>query len=414
MKCLIISLLIASSIFAACNKEEGDKKQLPIASERKEIVLTKAEREYLKKGNHISLKLLNDLIQDNNNSSFVISPLSVEYVLALLANGSAGDTFGELLEYLEFLESDISGLNSYYKKLFDELPSTDNTVKLFLANAIIINSDLADFKEQYINSVVNYYDALTKAFSFSNEGHNAVAFINNWVDEKTNNGIDSVIDEIEPGTHSIFLNALYFKANWNSSIIFDPKKTKAEVFSKENGEKISLKFMHNESKMAIINGVEYNAIRLPYGNGAFCLDVILPNKGQSLKKVSSGFLSNGAPESFTAQSVILDLPKFTISVKRDLVSILNQYLPSAFSPLANFSKMTVNPVFIGDFYQKAKIVVNEDGTESSSVSVAEMMFGNASNQKNTTFHFKANRPFIFLIRETSTNAIITMGVYNGD
>ena len=256
MKQFFVSLVFVVLLSTACNKVVDNNKLLPIASERKEIVLTKSESEYLKKGNYVSLKLLNDLIQDNNNNSFVISPLSVEYVLTLLANGSDGDTLRELMDFLEFSESDIKVLNAYYKKIFDELPNTDNTVKLSLANAIIINSDFAVFKEQYINSVVNYYDALIKDFSFSNEGQNAEEYINKWAKERTNNSIDRVIDGIDPLTHSIFLNAFNFKANWNSSVIFDSKKTKAGVFIKENGEKTSLKFMHNESEIAMNNGID--------------------------------------------------------------------------------------------------------------------------------------------------------------
>ena len=408
-------VLILLSLIS-CNRDNviNSNTPLPVAKERIDIQLTNTQAQYIIKGNELSLKLLNDIIKANPGKSIVFSPLSIEYLLAMLANGADGTTLDEIKGFLGF--SDIDELNSFYKTLFDQLPNTDNTVRLSLANAIIVNSDFATLKDSFKYTVHNYYDALIRDFSFAHKGDSVLNYINSWAKENTNNGIDQILGDINPSIHSILLNALYFKANWNSTIKFNNNNTINKIFTNENNKKYSVKFMHCESKIGVHGNENYMAIRLPYGNGAFCMDIILPDDGYKVVDISTKMVSEGAPYFTHLMNVVLDLPRFTTEDRIDLVSIMTNYIPSAFFPCADFSRMTQDLVYIDAFFQKAKIDVNEDGTESSAVTVVSLIGTSPlnSNNQNSTLVFNANHPFIYLIRETSTNAIITMGVYNGN
>lgn len=408
-------ILLILSVIASCAKNMSDNTSpLPKAKDRQIINLTKAQEEYVKIGNNVSLALLNDIYVFNEGGSFVFSPLSIEYMLTMLANGAQGQTLKEIMDFLHFGSYDIDGLNEYYRILFNEFPQLDNTVTFSTANAIIYNTDHGRIMDSYASNMNNYYDALIKGLSFSSE--DVLSYVNNWVTSKTNGFIDNIIEKVSPLTACCLLNALYFEGNWNSTVSFDPLKTERNLFTQNNGKTSKVEYMHLDSKIGYYKHSDYSAIRLNYGNGAFCYDVLLPNDGTSLSEIVSTLQVQDAPNIFLdTRTVSLSLPKYSTSIKTDLIKILIKYIPSSFSFNADFSLIASGPLSIGDFYQKTKTDINEKGTISAAVTNTSFI-GTASppGTPDIPVEFNANRPFIYLIRETSTNAIIMMGVYNGD
>ncbi len=416
MKKYIIHItLLVFTVLVACNKDNSShNEKLLVAKDRVMITLSKEQAEYIKTGNKYSLTLFKDLYNHYSGKSFVFSPLSTEYVLTMLANGAEGQTLDELMALLQFSPEDIVSLNNYYKLLYSKLPTLDNTVSFATADAIIYNTDCVSLKEPFVASLSNYYDALIKGFSFSSNNIDALVFTNTWVKEKTNDVIKSILETVDSSVCAYLLNTMFFKGNWNSSISFNPNDTKAGKFTRNDGNKVDVDYMHLESDLACLFSTYLAGISLPYGNGAFCMDIYLPVDNHSLDEVVSLLSNEGLPNNFTTQKVVLSLPKFTIETKNDLKDgILSKYIPASFSPNnANFSNISNSRLFVGQFFQKAKIDVNEVGTESAAVTVAEMVLGGLQNN-NIKRSFNANKPFMYCIHETSTNAILILGVFNG-
>lgn len=424
VKSLFLMTLAALSL-VSCEKPDNSEGQETKVAERKFIELTKTQSEYVKKNNKVAFTLFKDIMESHNGKGFVFSPLSIEYALSLVANGANGQTQDEILSFLRFSKDDIRGLNDYYKLLFTELPALDKSIKFSLANAIVVNSDRFSLNDTYVQNMSNYYDALIKGFPLKHKGEceKAFAFINKWAEEETNGLIKNFLDgEVTERDLAYILNALYFKGNWSAKVSFKTKDTKTGTFTKNDGVKVKVPFMHQRSKISGMVTQEYKTIWLPYGSGAFTMQIILPENGISVEGLVPSLLRDEKGIVVMDFDVNLSLPKFSTDIIRtDLGSnILPKYIPTSFNPyLADFKGIghgiESDEFCIGECYQKAKIEVNEKGTEMAAVTA--IGYGVTSPgviKKPEILEFNADHPFIYIIREESTKAIISMGVYNGE
>lgn len=426
VKSLFLMTLAALS-FVSCEKPDNSEGQESKVAERKFIKLTKTQSEYVEKNNEVAFTLFKDIMEFHKGKGFVFSPLSIEYALTLVANGANGQTQDEILSFLRFSKDDIRGLNDYYKLLFTELPALDKSIKFSLANAIVVNSDRFSLNDTYVQNMSNYYDALIKGFPLKHKGEceKAFIFINKWAEEETNGLIKNLLDSmVTEQDLAYILNALYFKGNWSTNVSFKTKDTKTGTFTKNDGVKVKVPFMHQRSKISGMVTQEYKTIWLPYGSGAFTMQIILPENGISVEGLVPSLLRDEKGIVVMDFDVNLSLPKFSTGIiYTDLGSnsnILPKYIPTSFSQyLADF-KGIGHGIGIDDFciencYQKAKIEVNEKGTEMAAVTVIGMGYTSPGVIKEPEIlEFNADHPFIYIIREESTRAIISMGVYNGE
>ena len=167
--------------------------------------------------------------------------------------------------------------------------------------------------------------------------------------------------------------------------------------------------------MGYSSGANYRRVRMPYGNGAFVLDVILPDEGKTVEEVVKALKQSDFTKQTAGCRVDLQLPKFETSATIDFVEILKKLgIINAFVA-ADFSVMTDDDVCVAEVFQKSKIKVNETGTESAAVTVITMKYTSAGpgDGPETIVEFHATSPFIYAISEVSSNAILFMGAYKG-
>ena len=445
MKKNLISLaaMALSSLMLSCSSSEdavdlGEAKQvINMLSEPIPINLTPEQRTFAYDNNQFTLNFLKTVNEtDRSEKSFIYSPLSITYVLGMVNDAATGLTEKELEETLGFHDGGIQAVNDYCKKLIDGLPKVDDKVTLNIANAIFLNKDYA-LKPQFEQDMQTYYDAKAEALDFSTPS--TLDRINGWCNEKTNGMIPSILDDIDPSTVSYLLNAIYFKADWASK--FDPKNTKNETFATENGNSSTdIPMMHQNVLIQYINNSMFSAIMIPYGNGMWNMMVMLPEEGFTtdhiinhlaafgLNGVEGAFcevedgIATMSVKSFSPHEVDLKLPRFETSSDTDdledgLIGLMKKMgINRAFEGgLAEIPNMCEAPVYIEMMRQKAKIKVNEEGSEAAAVTVAEM---NQSMGPDTppeypkaTFH--ANRPFVYVIREASSGVILFVGKFTG-
>ena len=431
---------IVCAWITSCSSEEDfgntskEKKLVNMVSTPMPIQLTKEQRTFVNDNNCFTLKFLN-MVNDATpkDKSFIYSPLSITYVLGMVNDAAEGTTRKELEQTLGFHEGGIKAVNEYCKKLIDGLPKVDEKVQLNIANAIFLNNKYT-MKKQFQEDMKTYFDAQAEALDFSSS--NTVTHINDWCNNKTQGMIPKIIDKVEPATVSCLLNAIYFKADWTSK--FDTKNTKTETFSTEKGT-TEIPMMHQNVLISYIKNDIYSGIVMPYGNGYWNMTILLPEEGKTIEDITNllaGEKNNSEqnnseqyqtyPSVFYANAhaceVDLILPRYetnsdTNNLDGNLINLLNnmgirQVFNSQSAEIPNLCNE--GNVFISMMRQKAAIKVNEEGSEAAAVTIGEVNFTTANPMEYPKATFHANRPFVYLIGESSSGVILFVGKFTGD
>ena len=436
-----LAAVVLSGAMSSCSSSEDEnvdlgeaKRLVNMLSEAQPIQLTEEQQTFANDNNAFTLNFLKTVNEvDKTGKSFVYSPLSITYVLGMVNDAATGMTEKELEQVLGFHEGGIQAVNEYCKKMVDGLPKVDEKVTLNMANAIFLNK-LYTLKEQFQKDMQTYYDAKAEALDFTDP--QTLNHINGWCDEKTKGMIPTILDEVDPATVSYLLNAIYFKADWASK--FDKKNTKEETFTTEDG-KTKLPLMHQNVLIQYMKNRLYSAVKIPYGNGMWNMTVLLPEEGKTtddvINSISASGIDNGGAFCeiedgiatmyayyFAPHEVDLKLPRFEtnsdtngLDINLGLIGLLQKMgINLVFDPsLAEVPNMCERPVYISMMRQKAAIKVNEEGSEAAAVTIAGVKFGSAAPVENPKATFHANRPFVYVIRESSSGVILFVGRFTG-
>ena len=378
----------------------------PLKNVRKDITLSEEEKKLVESNNDFAFRLFD---KARGDESSILSPLSITYALGMINNGAAGQTQKEISEVLGFAEVGAEGINNFCRKLLTETPLLDETTKAEIANAIYVNSGLdCQLQQVFSEKASEFYDAQLEARNFYDGVTRDV--INKWGSDHTHGMIPRLFNSREDFNEdavSYLLNAIYFKGAWANK--FNKAYTQDEAFS--GGETVPM--MYQREDFDYTENDLYQAVRLPYGNGAYQMTVFLPREGKTfsdvLSQLDGNSWSNRAYMNMRRQPVSLMLPRFTTKTSLKLVPIMSELgMPTAFSPAAEFPYFCNSPASIGNMLQEAIINVDEEGTEAAAITVIE----NPGASPDVIFH--ANRPFFYIISEYSTEVILFMGQYLGE
>ena len=431
MKKTIICIAIGLLALASCNKDNNPvivKDPLTISSpapteQITKVSLSDTQKGYVRAGNAMAFRFLKQLY---NGESLIYSPLSLQYALSMTANGASGETLQEIIDFLGYGEEGIDALNEYSKILLEQLPAVDLKVDLKLTDAILVNDKfplLSAFKE----TVESNYYAAVESMPFTDPDYTA-ARINEWASRSTNGFIDKILDakELSPDAVAYLMNALYFNAKWagsDSDPMFWEYATYEEDFTLTDGSKKKVDMMHNvrEHRYAIRDG--YKVLALPYANYKYYMYILLPD-GNDVKPLLEK-LESTPWEEITGSllgdaKVTLKLPKFEIENKIYLKETLEALgVKKAFKDgVAQFDRMFEPKhgwyYWIEKVIQKARIKVSEWGTEAAAVTVVEVGADFAGEPKEPKrINFFADHPFVYVIGEATSGAILFEGVYSG-
>ena len=385
------------------------------------VSLTDTQAGYVEAGNRMSFSLLGQMYDGEN---LVCSPLSLQYALAMTANGASGETLQEIVDFLGYGEEGIDALNEYSRILLEQLPAVDLDVNLKVTDALLVNDKfplLPSFKKTVEE---NYYAAVDN-MDFS-DSKQIAARINDWTKRSTNGFIDKLLEpsEISPNAVAFIMNALYFKAKWAGSEycpMFTKESTKPENFYLSNGTTQKVDMMRNTDyhKYAEMDG--YKVLELPYSNGKFNMYILLPNTNDietlitSLQSTSWNDIIGSLKQD---AEVHVKLPKFNIENKHNLNGALSALgVKKAFQEQVAEFDMMFKPkpgcyYWISKVIQKSRIAVSEWGTEAGSVTVVEMDWATDAGpeSKPKQLYFYVNHPFVFVIGEKTSGTILFEGV----
>jgi serpin B len=407
LTCLLISLSCA--LFYACESNDNDENtfQEPI-----KIELSDAEVKMANEGNAFAAELFSVIHKnETKEDNIVISPLSLNMALAMVWNGANGETKQAIQKAMGMSDYSQSEVNAYFKKLREALVKTDPTVKLAIANSIWSKKGFP-VKQDFYNVNKDWYSAEVKELDFSSPS--AADIINQWCSDNTNGLIKKMIESIPEDVVMYLINALYFKGEWSDKYGFVASSTKNEPFYKENGQSTTVKMMQQSNQLGYYSDKYLASTALSYGNGAFSMVFILPNQNVSFDKMLEQLKQpdywNRCLNPSGSYEVNLYVPKFKIEYEKKLNETLAQLgMGIAFSSRADFLGISDIPLKISQVKQKACIEVNEKGSEAAAVTVVEMGLTSAGPSTPQKVTFRADRPFLFAIKENSTGTVLFMG-----
>jgi len=360
-------------------------------------------------------KLYSKLAATKGNVFF--SPASVQTALAMTYAGARGQTAAEMAKTLE-LRLPAAELHPAFVAFSKRLTASGGQgPEVRIANRLFGQQGLP-MDPEFSKITEAQYGAKVELVDFKAAPDPARQRVNQWVSEQTN---DKIKDLLPPGsvdtlTRLVLANAIYFKGKWATP--FDKAATKAEPFTVRPGTTVQAQMMHNkklsagygEAADAQVLELEYVA---PSADRAMSMVVILPRAADGLAKVeqtlSAGGLGTYVGALARGQQVDLSLPRFKVTSEFSLGdTLIAMGMPLAFDARkADFTGITKEePLFISRVQHKAFVDVNEEGTEAAASTGVVMSTRGLPPPPKV---FRADRPFVFVIRDVTSGAVLFMG-----
>ena len=345
-------------------------------------------------------KLLQDLREREPGANIFISPLSISIALTMTYNGAAGETEHAMAEVLEIGGLDRDTVNHSNAALRNSLEDPDPKVEISIANSIWSRQGV-EFNPDFLERNRVFFGAEVASLDFS--ALEATEIINEWVNTNTNGKIEKIVDKINPQTLLFLINAIYFKGNWQDE--FNKSMTRQGIFHLSDGSEKRVEMMRREGEYPYFRGTNFEATRLPYGDGRLGMYIFLPNRDSNLNK----FLENlnaenweGWISQFQDRRHEMMLPRFKLEYEVRLNDTLEALgMGIAFGSGADFSGMGPS-LFISEVRHKTFVEVNEEGTEAAAVTAVVGV-------KSIPSVFRVDRPFFFAIYDAETETILFMG-----
>ena len=397
---LFTLLILALFTLHSCEKMD------PVEKEPKKIALNKKSAEILQADRQFAFELFKEIHALSDADNLMISPLSTSYALGMTLNGANGETKDAFRQVLHFENLTDQEVNESYQDLMSQLVTLDDEVQFSIANSIWYKLGY-QVLEAFIATNQEYFDAAVEELDFSDP--EAVDIINGWIEEKTNDKIRDMLDYIPGDAVMYLINAIYFNATWKYQ--FDPEETFEDNFILEGGAMHQTDFMQVEGTFNYTSQEAFTAVELPYGDSAFSMVVLLPKPEVTIADLAEALDAESWDSWFNTSyptNVLIQLPKFKYGFKSLLNDpLINLGLGIAFTEGADFSNITLGGgIFISRVIHQTFIDVNEEGTEAAAATIVEMI---ESSIPAGPIQFRADKPFLYVIRENSTEALLFMG-----
>lgn len=345
------------------------------------------------------------------------SPSSIETALAMTYAGARGDTAQQMAKVLHLPEGvEVhKGLAAFFRELNAEkgADGKPRRFQLTVANALWGQKEYK-FLPEFLTLVKDNYGAGLEEVDFIRAREAAARTINAWVEGKTNNKIKNLVlpDALTSLTRLVLTNAIYFKGNWARQ--FDKKLTKDEPFHLSPEKEVQTPMMNIKSKYGYGEGDGYQVLKMLYAGDELSMVILLPKKNDGLAELEKSLTEENLTKWISGireREVIVAMPRFKMEARFELGDTLTKMgMADAFSETkADFSGMTgKKDLYIARVIHKAFVDVNEEGTEAAAAT-AVIMATKSAMVRPKPLVFRADHPFLFLIRHEKSGAILFAG-----
>ncbi len=363
--------------------------------------------------NRFALDLYSELASEEGNLFY--SPGSISLALAMTYAGASGETQAEMAKTLHFPQ-DAEQLHQAMQVLqeFWRQPSKQTGVELNIANRLW-GQENYEFRPEFLKVTRTNYGAELVELDFA-KSDAARQRINDWVAKQTEKKITDLIPQggLSPEAKLVLTNAVYFLGSWDSP--FNAERTKKEPFHVAAEEKIDVDMMFQAETFQYGENDLLQVLELPYAERNFSMFVFLPREVDGLAKLEEQMTAENVrtwiQEVYRENEVRVSLPKFKTVSQFELGSVLQQLgMSTAFkAEAADFSGMTGGKdLFISAVHHKAFVDVNEKGTEAAAATGVVMAPTSAPIEPEEPKVFRADHPFVFVIRDNRTEMLLFVG-----
>jgi serpin B len=356
-------------------------------------------------------KLRNDPNVTKPNGNLFFSPYSLSTALAMTYAGARGETEKQMAKALHFTLPGLR-LHPAFGTLQKQTVQDEKSrgYELLVANALWGQKDEPVLKD-FLDLTKDYYGAGFTLLDFVRETEKSRQIINSWVEEKTKEKIKELIPPrgVDTATSLVLTNAIYFKGEWKAK--FKKQYTTREDFNVSARDKVEIDMMLIEEKFKGYEDEKLQIVELPYKGDDLSMVVLLPRETEGiteLEKTLTAESLNTLLSKMRMGQIEVYLPKFrivwgTFSLNDALIALGMRDAFDRVEKIADFSGIDgAGKIWISDVFHKAFIEVNEEGTEAAAGTAVVIT-------KSLYMFFRADHPFIFIIKDDRTGSILFMG-----
>ncbi|HQK17404.1 MAG TPA: serpin family protein, partial [Polyangiaceae bacterium] len=350
--------------------------------------------------------------------NLVFSPASISFALSMTWGGADGQTAKEMQQVLHF-ESSSSEVMEASGKLIAALTDRSRPITFRVANQLF-GEKTYPFEPSFLSQTARAFGAPMQQVNFKTAHEPTRRLINEWVEQQTENRIQNLIPNrgVDSETRLVLVNAVYFLGDWAAP--FDKQRTQPNPFHLSPSNTISVPTMSRTGSYRIASKDGVTALELPYEGNDLSMIIVLPDAVDGLDAALSSMdetrwreLTNG----LSHESVWVSIPSFKLepSAPMRLSTPLRELgMRTAFDRRnANFSKIANPPnpqdrLYISEVFHKGFIRTDEKGTEAAAATAVTMARTASAILRPRAF--KADHPFVFVVRDNETNLILFLGI----
>ena len=335
-----------------------------------------------------------------------IAPISVAMALQIVYNGAGAGSATQqgMAQALALGSVSTQDLNNDNAALQGSLLNPDPQVTLTIANSLWMHLDMNPVPATFTQMDQMYYGATVGDLA------GAPANVNSWVSTAT----DGLITDILPnanyaGVGAVIANVIYFKGQWSTQ--FDPSQTAPAPFTLVDGTQVQVPMMHQSATYGYLQGANFQAVRIPYGQGRFSMLVVMPEAGTSFNSFVAGLtpdMLNTWEGQLQTGMGNLSMPKFTATFGASLVqplTTLGMQAAMCSDPMASFPGLGL--ACIQDVEHKTVVEVDESGTVAAGATSVTVM---PTAVEVPLFTLTLDHPYLYAIRDDKTGELLFIGI----
>jgi serpin B len=347
-----------------------------------------------------------------SGENLFFSPLSISQAFAMVYVGARGRTETQMQQALRFslpqeqLHPAMNALDLALHGRAAQVQDGKEPPEVRVVNATWGQQGYP-FEPGFLDVLARHYGAGVRAVDFTREPEALRAQINGWVAGQTNDRIQDLLPKgsVESDSRFVLTNALYFKGAWAGP--FEPQATRSRTFRLLGGDTQQVQMMSRQGLVPHMQGDGFQALALPYVGQAFRMLIVVPDNGRFAEvesRLSAEFL-DGVRAALVNQDVTLSLPRFQAETDFPVGGPLKELgMEDAFSDDADFSGITqADRLSITGAFHKAFVSVDEKGTEAAAAT------GIVGGTVSVPPPLVVDRPFLFLIEDVETKAVLFLG-----
>ncbi|KAM6376248.1 ovalbumin-like [Alca torda] len=357
------------------------------------------------------------------NENIFYSPLTIISALSMVYLGARENTRAQIDKVFRF--DKISGfgdttetqcgtsvsVHTSLKDMFTQITKPSDNYSVSFASRLYAEETYPILPE-YLQCVKELYKGGVETISFQTAADQARELINSWVESHTNGMIKNILQpgSVDPQTEMVLVNAIYFKGIWEKAFKDEDTQTMPFRMTEQERTPVQMMYQIGSFKMAVVASEKTRILELPYASGELCMLVILPDDVSGLEQLESSLTSEKLLEwtssiTMEERKMKVYLPRMKIEEKYNLTSVLMALgMTDLFSSSANLSGISsAETLKISEAVHEAFIEIYEAGSEVVGST------GAGTEVPSVFEEFRADHPFLFLIKHNPTNSILFFG-----